>query len=564
MVTTMLDKLDERPRFLVEQAMDLMDALYDGEIGLLRDEERPDRHDTRSSVHYALGLLVRGEDGDAALAEKLLHNVIDLQLDAPGEIYDGTFLTAPEAARPPGGYEQWNRFGPGFAYFLNDTLEKIASSLEKSMAESLPGLAPGEMRDRFWKAADSVIPPVWRSFDPNWREFIACSFAVILEHFETELSSGLIARMDVSMRRAVAGSIHRRLNDAIPMNSNIELMHIFAVHYFGYRYSNNDWIQHAEREASGFLVEFREFGSFAEFNTTTYYGVDLTVLGMWRRYGRSPGILAAGLEIEAGLWRNIGLFYNPVLENLSGPFARAYEMEMTGHSSVGVFLYLALGDDWRHLTGVNCETSHDPLIALVGVNVPEDVLPGLMVHGGDRYAVKRFRELCERDRPGQNRNLCTAAAWIERNLMIGAMSGSRNTNGQMHPATIHWISPEGERYYLRLIRREKGKGWNTHFRGIVFDAKAEKDKLEVIARIDSELDIEVYFEITGPGMSRAELTPELWRLPGLLCRVKAKALIPVIQTESGKAEIVYAYQAASGSVEMSFVLELEPEKLLKR
>jgi hypothetical protein len=249
-----------------------------------------------------------------------------------------------------------------------------------------------------------------------------------------------------------------------------------------------------------------------------------------------------------------------VLENLSGPFARAYEMEMTEHSSIGVFLYLALGDPCRHLTGVNCETSHDPLIALAGVNVPEDVLPGLLEHGGDRYAVKRFRELCERDRPGQNRNLCTAAAWIERNLMVGAMSGSRNTNGQMHPATIHWISPDGERYYLRLIRRERGKGWNTHIRGIVFDAKAEKDKLEVVARVDSELDIEVYFEIAGPGLSRAELTPELWKLPGLICRVKAAAPAPAFFIESGKAEIVYPYQAGSGSVEMSFVLELEPEK----
>ena len=32
---------------------------------------------------------------------------------------------------------------------------------------------------------------------------------------------------------------------------------------------------------------------------------------------------------------------------------------------------------------------------------------------------------------------------------MGAMSGSRNTNGQMHPATVHWQTETGDRYYLR-------------------------------------------------------------------------------------------------------------------
>lgn len=553
-----LEKMDAKSRFLVEQSMAMMEALYDEREELLRDEERPERHNTRGSVHYALGLLIRGAQGDAALAEKLLHRVMDLQFDAPGEIYDGTYRTAPQAAFPPGGHYGWRDFGPGLAFFLNDTFEKMEESLVKSMARDYSGLDDEAVATSFKDAVASVIPQVWRSFDPNWREFIVCAFAVILSHFEKELPAGLVSRMDASAKRAVAASIERRLSDAIPMNSNIELMHVFIVHYFGYRHGNETWIRHADRQLSSVLAEFREFGSFAEFNTTTYYGVDLTVLGLWRQYGRTPSFLNAGAELEAGLWRSIARFYNPSLANLSGPFARAYEMEMTGHSSIGVFLYLALGEKLRHLTGINCETSHDPLIALAGVNIPEDVLPALSEHAGDRFVSQRFRELCERDRPGQNRNLCTASAWIERDRMLGAMSGSRNTNGQMHAATIHWRGPDGGLYYLRLLRREKGKSWNSHLRGIILDAAVRKDELDVVARINNRRNIEVYYEITGPDLSEAELAADRWRLPGLICRVEGEMPQPAIVWGNEKAEIIYAYSGGSGEAEMRFGLRFDP------
>ncbi|MNW23636.1 hypothetical protein D3C74_03410 [compost metagenome] len=556
------EQLTEEQRHLVDQAMRLMDGLYDDEQGLLQDEEAPERHDTRSSVHYALGLLMRAGEGDITRACTLLHQVMDLQFDLPDEIYHGTFRQAPELPVPPAGHYAWKKFAPGFAYFWDDTLEKIGQqlSIQWSKNTNMGSDAPDSqfiiqsLRD----AADKVIPRVWRSYDPNWREFIACAFAIILEHFEQILPSEVVVRMDDCMVKTVGASIDRLGSDAIPMNTNIELMHIFAVHYFGYRLDRQDWQGHAQLQAERLLAEFREFGSFAEFNTTTYYGVDLTVLGMWRCYGRTDALKGIGAEIEEGLWRNIALFYNPELENVSGPFARAYEMEMLGHSSMGVFIYLALGQDYKHLTLPNCETSHDPMIALVGVNVPEDVRQQLAVHAGDRRVDKQFRELCERNKPGENRHLCTASAWIERTRMIGAMSGSRNTNGQMHPATIHWKTDNGDKYYARLIRREKGKGWNTHLRGIIFDAEVEKDRLAVEVSLDTELDTEVYFEIEGPGLSRVEITAESWRLPGLSCKLHSKAPHPYFIRTDNRIEIVYSHYGTDVNGHMSFDLELDP------
>ncbi|MNO24497.1 hypothetical protein D3C76_143200 [compost metagenome] len=566
MTQAMIERLTGQQRFLLVQSLAMMDPLYDGVMDLLRDEEEPGKHNTRSSGHYALALLIRNAPGDAERACSVLGRVMDLQFDCPDEIYHGTFRTSPQAGSPPAGNYEWKKFAPGFAFFLSETVEKIGEKLTGQLAGQADlaeaGLDDRSIRQSLRNAVDEVLPPVWKSYDPNWREFIACTFAVILDEFEGQMPEALVRRMDEAMRKAVGASIDRRFSDAIPMNSNILLMHIFITHYYGYRFANAGWMAHADREAAEMLAAYEEFGSLAEFNTTTYYGVDLTVLGMWRVYGKSSGIRETGGKLEHGLWANIAQFYNPNLENLSGPFARAYEMELIGHSSIGVFLYLALGKGYEYMTAVNCETSHDPLIALVGVDLPEELLPQFKVHAGDRRTERKFRELCERDKPGENRNLCTAAAWIESGRMIGAMSGSRNTNGQMHPATIHWMNAGGEKCYLRLLRREKGKGWNSHLRGVIFEAAVDKDELTVEVQLNTDVEIEVYFEISGPGLSpaAAELTPEIWTLPNLVCKVSAAAPAPVIcwNAEGTLLEIIYAYRPQDGNTHMSFALQLDP------
>lgn len=547
----------EERRHLLFQAMESMDQDYDSDAGLLRDYEDPDLHGSRRSAHYALGLLMRNGPGDVRRAGVVLEKVMDLHLDGPDEIYDGTFRTSPQAPNPPAGNYPWKTFAPGFAHFLEETLQKISAQFIHKLHSEHPRLA--EFADRkalegcFQAAADSVLPAVWRSFDPNWREFIACTFAAILEHFEGRLPSGLVARMDRLMKSTVSASIDRRMSDAIPMNSNIELMHLFISHYFGFRYGDAEWIAHADRESARFHASYMEFGSLAEFNSATYYGVDLAVLGLWRTCGKSAAFVQIGRDLEKGLWENIAIFYNPNLENLSGPYSRAYEMEMLAHSSIGVFLYLALGKGYEHLTGINCESEHDPLIALVGVEVPPYLKPSLIAHQGDRLARTPFRELCERDKPGANSNLCTAAAWIGKDLMIGAMSGSKNTNGQLHPATMHWKAEDGSRYYLRLLRRERGGHWNSHLRGIHFEARVEKEWLEVEVLFRTELDIEVFFEISGGWIPVEGITPRCWTLPGLTLQLEAEAPEPVVREYGGeRIEVIYRYDPERSGARMWF------------
>ncbi|TVY07062.1 hypothetical protein [Paenibacillus cremeus] len=543
--TSMLEQMTYEQRYLIHQAMADLDPQYDETAQLLVYSSG--RHNVRESSHYLIGLLIRNAPGDVARACDIIERIIDNQYDLPDEIYHGTFKRAPQEPNPPCGSLPWKSFAPGFAYFLDTTLAQISAELSQGNKE---------LERRFQAAVDHVLPTVWTTYDPNWREFIACDFAAVLAYFEELLPAELVRRMEASMVLAVRGSIDRRRSDAIPMNTNIELMHIFICDFYGHRLNNPAWIEHAHEEAQRFYESFVEFKSFAEFNSTTYYSVDLMALGLWRACGKSESIRAIGREVELGLWENIALFYNAEMANLSGPFTRGYEMEMTEHSMLGVIFFLVLGRGYEHLVVPNVESASDPLLALVGFQVPEHVKPYLLQHQGDRQVEKQFRELCERSKPGENTPLCTATAWIERDVMIGGMAGSLNTSGQLHPATLYWKTEAGKLYTMRLLRREPGGRWGAHYRGITYNAKAEKDQLSVQVQFDTPRELELFFEISGEQLDSAEITDSFWRLPGLNLEVEANAPSPVIVQRDGGLEIVYPYQPAAGTIgQMSFILK---------
>ncbi|MNI90271.1 hypothetical protein D3C73_1477750 [compost metagenome] len=99
-------------------------------------------------------------------------------------------------------------------------------------------------------------------------------------------------------------------------------------------------------------------------------------------------------------------------------------------------------------------------------------------------------------------------------------------------------------------------------RGMVVEAAVEKDRLTIDVQLAADAEIEVYFEISGPGLSAAaaEITPDSWKLPNLVCKVSAAAPDPVIcwKEEGTLLEIIYAYHPQDGDTHMSFALQLDP------
>ena len=80
-------RLPKKAQHLLDESMRWMDTFYDSSEAYLYDLSATTalRHETRSSVWYALGLLARNDKDDVQQAESIIGNVIGAQFKDPSE-----------------------------------------------------------------------------------------------------------------------------------------------------------------------------------------------------------------------------------------------------------------------------------------------------------------------------------------------------------------------------------------------------------------------------------------------------------------------------------------------
>lgn len=131
-----MDRLDPAVRETAAAAMEWTDQFWDARAGFIWDTDAESvnravragrRHLVRETSWYAVGLLLRNRPGDVERAIQAIESVLRQQIDEPEQPYDGTFQRSPEEPHPPARYAQ-----------------------------------------------------LFVQYDPNWREFIGTTFAVIL------------------------------------------------------------------------------------------------------------------------------------------------------------------------------------------------------------------------------------------------------------------------------------------------------------------------------------------------------------------------------------------------
>ncbi|CAA9216099.1 MAG: hypothetical protein AVDCRST_MAG77-208 [uncultured Chloroflexi bacterium] len=488
-----LDALDAHARSLALSGTSWIDPYWDEAAGLLwmiTKEPHPTNvppgtpvHVVRDTLWYAIGLLLRNGPGDHPRALCAIDSSLRTQLDAPGTPHHGTFKRSPEEPEPP---------------------------------------------------AESVV---WKHFDPNWREFVGTLFAIILEDFPDALPAELLAGMEHSLRLAAEGTLQRNVT---PAYTNIALMSAFLLRYCGDRFGNPAWIEAAEKLAEGVYALYQVDQTFPEYNSPTYYGVNLFALALWRSYSASPVLRRTGEEMEAGCWRDVARFYHAGLRNLCGPFDRSYGMDMTRYAAiVGMWIWASVGEerapfpDWRREFGHTNDFCMAPTVAHVGARVPDDVLPHLLAFRGERQVERVIATDPRR----------VATAWLSERLIAGAedAGGSKKPSYQYHPATAHWRCPDGSVGWLRL----------TH--SVPVDARADAGRLEIWSSSAGD-EGEYAFQIFVPSVSAAQLSHDYWSLPGLIVRIAADAEGPELAENDGILEVRYRHPAGRRA---RFVLRLE-------
>ncbi|WP_327583606.1 hypothetical protein OHA25_48530 [Nonomuraea sp. NBC_00507] len=434
---------------LAARAMAWMDSLWDPEVRLLRypatslarSSHAWRTHGVRETSWYALGLLMRADTERAAEA---LASVLTHQYMAPGTPYDGTWRRSPQEPQPP---------------------------------------------------ADPVL---WNDYDPNWREFVGCTLLLVLHEYGETLPDDLVRRITGALALAAGNARERAVS---PHYSNIALMSAHLMHEVGVR--SGDPALAAAGEGLGRQVFdiWRRTRTFAEFNSPTYYGVDLFALALWRG-SSSPVLRELGDEMEVGLWTEIGRRYHPGLRNLAGPYDRSYGMDLSGYVSlIGQWIALADGLERAPLPAGDPSQAvhaHDlcfaPCFALLGAH-PKAA--GLLAPAPEE---PRWVSTTVTESPRR-----IATSWLGPHHMIGAQdTGGAKTDAddQYHPVTVHWRGDDGAPHWLRVMPSA----------GV--DATVTKDGvLEVTAAGDLEFESDC----------RADVGADRWLLPGLSVTVSTGA-----------------------------------------
>ncbi|KAJ3952853.1 hypothetical protein N0V92_010705 [Colletotrichum tropicale] len=417
-------QLSDHTQDLFEESMNFLDKIYDPAAGYLYFFYFPlaaGKHETRSSVWYATGLLQRNEGDDVEQAVKIIKNVIADQKKVPLEQWYGDYTVYPE--EPTVGSP---------AYPKN----------------------------------------IFNSWDPNWRGFIGSNLIVIYEEFRHLISEDVQMLILESMRNNTVGDSYRvgGVDDDVlyPSYSNPALMRAVVTGWTGRMLNDSNMTAAGELYAREILDLFGRNDTLSEFNSPTYTGVSLYALTMWAKYMPKSSLMGQnGARMIEAVWETIGNMYNANLRNIAGPWDRTYGFDMNQYVAIlNIYIWSLVGKSQAPGIDQTWSMAHAddfeyaPLISVLApyhdALVPKSVIQKLVSFPGEHMyettAISPPHDLAPRN----------VTAWLSDNITIGAESYDEDTLGgprqdslQWSPAAIQWARNDGSIGYVVLHGTEQ-------------------------------------------------------------------------------------------------------------
>ncbi|KUI64354.1 hypothetical protein VM1G_11167 [Cytospora mali] len=404
---------------MFDTSMSFLDRIYDPTAGYLWYFYYPlaaGKHETRSTVWYAAGLLRRNRGEDVDNAVKIITSVIGDQKTNVSDQWFGDYTKYPE--------------------------------------EPTVGTA--------WYPES-----IYNSWDPNWRGFIGTTLIVIYEEYGHLLPAPVKSLIVESLRNESIGDSYRvggvDGDNLYPAYSNPSLMRAVATGWTGKMLNDSNMTAAGEYYAQQVLDLFDLNNTLSEFNSGTYCGVSLYALTLWAKYMPASSIMGAnGARMIKGIWTSVGEMYNANLRNTAGPWDRTYGFDMNLYIGImNAYIWSLVGAD--KAPGINTvshgvtpawATTHAddfqiaPVLAAImpyhHTLVPEEVVEKLAVFPGEHtYTTAAYAPPYDLTR----RNVTT---WLSENLTIGAESFDQTVVGgfsinqqQWAPAVAQWMRSDG-------------------------------------------------------------------------------------------------------------------------
>ncbi|QRD84357.1 hypothetical protein F9C07_1677559 [Aspergillus flavus] len=385
---------------LFSESMDYLDRIYDPKAAYVFSPSATTalRHDTRTSVWYAVGLLARNQDDDVAQAMAIIQNVIEMQFKDPADQWYGDYPVYPE---------------------------------EPTVGTS---------------AYQSSLYDTW---DPNWRGFIGTAFIIALEEFPHLINPSVTQLMLESLYNSTIGDAYRvggvDGDNLYPSYTNPALMRAIVSGWTGEKYADANMTLAGENYANEVIGLFDRANTLSEFNSATYTGVSLIALTMWTKYAAESSVMKAkGKTILQATWSNIAQLYHAELKNLAGPWDRSYGFDMQKYFGImSAHIWTLVGKetspviDKVYMMSHNADFAISPLVAILSSFhnslVPATAVDALRTFPGE-HMVSTSAQSIPYDYVPRN-----ISAWLGEKISIGAESFNETVIGgpAMNPSTFN-------------------------------------------------------------------------------------------------------------------------------
>ncbi|EAU36129.1 conserved hypothetical protein [Aspergillus terreus NIH2624] len=396
---------------LFSESMAYLDRIYDPAAGYVYDPSAATamRHDTRTSVWYAVGLLARNQANDVDHAATIITNVIAAQFKDPNDQWYGDYQQYPE--EPTVGTPAYQ-------------------------------------------------PIIYDTWDPNWRGFIGIAFIIALEEFAPLIPADVVQLMHASLYNNTVGDSYRvggvDGDNLYPSYTNPALMRALVSSWTGHALSDANMTHAGETYAAEIISLFDRAHTLSEFNSATYTGVSLIALTTWAKYAPPHSVMRTkGREMLTATWSTIGDLYHADLKNLAGPWDRAYGFDMRKYFGImAAHIWTLVGKeaapvaDKVYMMSHNADFAIGPLVAvLAGFHngfVPRDVVGKLGSFSGEHLVEAEAYSVPYDFEPRRVR------AWLGERVSIGAESFNESVVGgpavnaeTFNPAVVQWDTGDG-------------------------------------------------------------------------------------------------------------------------